>query len=70
MYLQKAMQYQGGVYFGADESGNLYRGVVDNKMTENIKFLGDAGFTVRTVIADNHSTNVTAFSKLLKGIWL
>ena len=36
------------------------------KMTVNIKILGDAGFTVRAVIAGNHSTNVTAFSKLLK----
>ena len=94
MYLQKATQYQGGVYVGADESGNLYKGVVAfmisglkysipyiveaipettitgawlaTKMAENLKILGDAGFTVRAVIADNHSTNVTAFSKLLK----
>ena len=94
MYLQKATQYQGGVYVGTDESGNLYKGVVAfmisglknsipyivvaipgttitgawlvTKMTENIKILVNAGFTVRAVIADNHSTNVTVFSKLLK----
>ena len=28
MYLQKATQYQGGDYVGADEEGNLYKGIV------------------------------------------
>ena len=28
MYLQKTTQYQGGVYVDADESRNLYKGVV------------------------------------------
>ena len=27
MYLQKAPQYQGGEYVGADEEGNLYKGI-------------------------------------------
>lgn len=28
MYLQKATQYQGGEYVGADEEGNMYKGIV------------------------------------------
>jgi hypothetical protein len=28
MYLQKAAQYQGGEYVGADDEGNLYKGIV------------------------------------------
>ena len=28
MYLQKSVQYDGGVYVGADEEGNIYRGIV------------------------------------------
>ena len=28
MYLQKAAQYQSGEYVGADEEGNLYKGIV------------------------------------------
>ena len=36
------------------------------KMEDNMKTLTDAGFRVRAVVTDNHSTNVTAFSTLLK----
>ena len=36
------------------------------KIAENIKTLSEAGFRVRAVVSDNHSTNVTAFSSLLK----
>ena len=28
MYLQKAAQYQSGEYVGADEEGNLFKGIV------------------------------------------
>jgi len=28
MYLQKATQYHSGEYVGADEDGNLYKGIV------------------------------------------
>ena len=28
MYLQKAAQYQAGEYVGADEEGNLYKGIM------------------------------------------
>ena len=28
MYLQKATQYQGGEYVGADEEGNLFKGII------------------------------------------
>ena len=28
MYLQKATQYQGGEYVGADEEGNIFKGII------------------------------------------
>ena len=28
MYLEKATQYHGGEYVGADDEGNLYKGIV------------------------------------------
>ena len=36
------------------------------KIAENLKTLTEAGFRVRSVVSDDHSTNVRAFSLLLK----
>ena len=33
MYLQKGSQYHGGEYVGADEEGNLYKGIVGLKIS-------------------------------------
>jgi len=94
MYLQKATQYHSGEYVGADEDGNLYKGIVAfmiiglkesipyvvqaipevtfnggwlaNKMASCIDDLTAAGFCVRGVVTDNHSSNVNpTFSKLV-----
>ena len=92
MFLQKAAQYQAGEYVGADDEGNLYKGIVafmivglkksvpfiiqalpeitfdgawlSEKIAENLQILSDAGFCVRAIVADNHSSNVRAFSSL------
>ena len=92
MYLHKAAQYQAGEYIGADEEGNLYKGIVAfmvvglkqstpfvvqaipevtfngqwlcDKIASNIENLGNAGFCVRGLVADNHSSNVNAFTSL------
>ena len=92
MYLHKAAQYQVGEYVGADEEGNLYKGIVAfmvvglkrstpfvvqaipevtfngqwlcDKIASNIENLGNAGFCVRGLVADNHSSNVNAFTSL------
>ena len=92
MYLHKAAQYQAGEYVGADEEGNLYKGIVAfmvvglkqstpfvvqaipevtfngqwlcDKIASNIENLGNAGFCVRGLVADNHSSNVNAFTSL------
>ena len=94
MYLQKSTQYQCGEYVGADDDGNLYKGIVAflvvgikesvpyviqaipevtitgkwlaEKMSQNINLLTSNGFVVRSIVADNHSTNVNAFSTLIK----
>ena len=92
MYLHKAAQYQVGEYVGADEEGNLYKGIVAfmvfglkqstpfvvraipevrfngqwlcDKISSNIENLGNTGFCVRGLVADNHSSNVNAFTSL------
>ena len=92
MYLHKAAQYQAGEYIGADEEGNLFKGIVAfmvvglkqstpfvvqaipevtfngqwlcDKIASNIENLGNAGFCVRGLVADNHSSNVNAFTSL------
>ena len=92
MYLHKAAQYQAGEYVGADEEGNLYKGIVAfmfvglkqsapfavqaipevtfngqwlcDKIAGNIENLGNAGFCVCGLVADNHSSNVNAFTSL------
>ena len=85
MYLQTGSQYHGGEYVGADEEGNLYKGIVGlkksipyiikaspevtingswltTKICSCISSLLKAGFNVRGVVTDNHSSNVNAFS--------
>ena len=90
MYLQKAAQYQAREYVGADEEGNLYKGIVAfmvvglkqsiplfvwaipeitfngewlcDKIASNIENLENAGFCVRGPVADNHFSNVHAFT--------
>ena len=94
MYLQKGSQYHGGEYVGADEEGNLYKGIVafiivglkksipyiikaspdvtingswlSTEICSCISSLSKAGFNVRGVVTDNHSSNVNAFSILQK----
>ena len=94
MHLQKEESYQGGSTVGRDESGELYKGVLNSMMVgirKNIPFVVRAvpevtvsgglvrkhieevlndlhatGFNVRTVIADNHSSNVAAYDSLMK----
>ena len=93
MYLQRATQYHGGEYVGADEYGCLYKGIMvfmisglketvpsvvkvcpevtitgnwlSREIISCIAQVSNAGFTIRAVVADNHSANVNAFQKLL-----
>ena len=92
MYLQKAAQYQSGEYVGADEEGNLFKGIMAfmvvglkesvpfvvqaipevtfngqwlcEQIANNIENLANAGFCVRGLVSDNHSSNVNAFASL------
>ena len=92
MHLQKAAQYQAAKYVGADEEGNLCKGIVAfmvvglkhpipfvvqaipevtfngqwlcDKIASDIENLGNAGFCVHRLAADNHSSIVNAFTSL------
>ena len=93
MYLQKEEDYVGGELVGANEEGELYKGIVAFmivglkqsipyviKVLPVTKINGDwlkcellnclhalhkNGFNVRGVVCDDHSSNVSAYKKLL-----
>ena len=95
MYLEKATQYHGGEYVGADDEGivQICKGIVAFmivRLKESIRYIAQAihevkfsdewladkmsncvddltsvEFCVRSIITDNHSSNVHAFSSLV-----
>ena len=93
MYLQKGTQFHGGDYVGANENGELYKGIMlfmisglketvpsvvkvcpevtvtgdwlSQEIISCIELILKAGFNIRAVVADNHSSNVNAFKILL-----
>ena len=93
MYLQKGVQYHGGRWYGSDEKGELYKGIIaimiqglknslpfvikvipevtlrgdwlSDELSKAVSMLCHEGFNVRAVVTDNHSTNVSAFNKLI-----
>ena len=93
MFLQKCEEYVGGETIGADETGELYNGVVSfmvvglrsnvpyvikavpekkitgewvkDELLECLNVLQENGFKVRGVVCDDHSTNVSAYKKIL-----
>ena len=94
MYLDKCEEYAGGETYGADENGDLFKGImsfmivglkssvpyvvktcpekqitgdwVKKSLLDCLKSLQESGFNVRGVVSDDHSTNVNAYSELLK----
>ena len=93
MYLQKCEEYSGGKSYGANEEGELFKGVmgfmivglqssvpyivktlpetqitgdfVKEALLDCLTTLHESGFNVRGVVSDDHSTNVSAYTKLL-----
>ena len=92
MYLEKGTQYHSGKYVGAEDEGNLYKGIVVFMIVRlkewiryivqaipEVKFSGkwladersnyindltSGEFCVRSIVTDNHASNVHAFSSL------
>lgn len=93
IYLQKCEEFNGGNVTGADDHGELYKGLMCFMIVglkSNIPFvissvpekeisgewlkdeilkcvtqLHDSGFNVRGIVCDDHSSNVSAYKKLL-----
>ena len=94
IYLQQGTQFHSGKWIGADENGELVKGVVSfminawlrdtvpiilracpevsikgewlaSEFMKCITDLSNAGFKVRGIVTDSHSTNVRAFKILL-----
>ena len=94
MFLEKCEEYAGGETYGADDNGELYKGIMsfmivglrssvpyvvktlpEKKITGDwvkesllscLKMLQENGFNVRGTVCDDHSTNVNAYSEILK----
>ena len=92
MYLEKGTQYHSGKYVGAEDEGNLYKGIVVFMIVRlkewiryivqaipEVKFSGkwladersnyindltSGEFCVRSIVTDNHASNVHVFSSL------
>ena len=81
MYIQKSCDYHGGHIIGKDEDGSYFNGIhyvikaipkgkmsgklVKREIEESLRTMQEAGFKIRALILDNHSTNVLGFSQLI-----
>ena len=77
MYLQKATQYQGGEYVGADEEGKLYKGIVafmiiglQKSIPHIIQAIPEVTFTGQWLSdkMEENITSLTAIGFVVRGI--